>query len=185
MRLHIVVFAMFSTVFSISHAAECALKRVQIHQIAPERRDVFVGKGERVQLEFNNFSNAAEIEVFPDPPLVVRRLSQKGGACKISGGIWTRKDVFLSKDELTLLVREYSGSNDSLVFYDTRSCKRHDEIDVSNARWSVSGRKVVVGTQCQDEMLESCRSLRRQTLNGACLPAHVAKKQARVRRSEK
>ena len=173
------VFVIFSTGFSMSHAAECALKPIQIHQITPERRDVFVGKGERVQLEFNNFSTGEEIEVFPEPPLVVRRLSKKGVACKIGGGIWTRKDVFLSKDESTLLVREYSGSNDSLVFYDTGSCKRRDEIDVSGARWSVSGSKVVVGTQCQDDTLASCRSIRRQTLNGACRPAHVGKKRTR------
>jgi len=42
--------------------------------------------------------------------------------------------VHLSKDEKVLMVQEYSGSNDSLVFYGTVNCKELRRLDISGAR---------------------------------------------------
>jgi len=81
-----------------------------------------------------------------------------------------RQSVYLSADENTLLVQEFSGSNDSLVLYDTATCKKRSGIDVSGARWKVSGNRIAVGRQCSGEDMKTCRSLNEFALDKFCKP---------------
>ena len=124
-------------------AVACAYQQVPINAHAPPSLAIYSGHGKDVELQFSNEREQEPVEVFPEPPLRVldRRVNS---ACDIDGGIWVRKDVYLSADELTLLTREYSGNNEQLIFYATRTCRKLAEIDLTNARFSLERDRLVI-----------------------------------------
>ena len=150
-------------------ACDCTLVHVPVDPLEPTRKDIFLGKGKTVELRFHNENMDREVDVFPEPPLTVFRPAS-GQTCEIEGGVWVRRSVYLSTDDNTLLVQEFSGSNDSLVLYDTASCNKRSTIDVSGARWKLSGSRITVGRQCSGEDLKTCRSVTEFVLDKFCKP---------------
>jgi len=136
-----------------------SLHRLTIDPISPDRRDIFAGQGKTVRVEFHNYSDSDPVEVFPEPPLTVRRPATNT-SCEIDGGVWPRDSVFLSDDEKILVVAEFSGSSAHLLAYDTGTCKIQGNIDISNARLSVSGKEITLATRCSDNDMKSCKSRR-------------------------
>jgi len=167
-----------SAACSASRAA-CELSRVEVEQAQPQRHDQFVGHQGRMELVFHNEKRGGPVDAFPEPPLIVRNVDTKQ-ECRIEeGGIWVRGDVFLSTDGKTLMVREYSGSNDWLAFYETSNCMKVGEIDISNAKWKLRSPGIAVGQTCSGDDIESCQSLRTESLDAACRPLHSSGKAIR------
>jgi hypothetical protein len=157
---------------ALASGANCALTRVSIDPIDSNRTDLFVGKGKTIEVQFRNESTRPVVDVFPEPPLTVSNQAS-GRSCEIDGGVWVRKSVFLSPDEKILVVQEFSGSNDHLVFYDTNTCEKRREIDVSTAQWKISNDRISIGHGCSGEDMQTCRSRRVFILDKLCKPKAV------------
>jgi len=143
---------------SASTSEACSLQPVSIQPAAREPTDTYVGRTAALELRFRNDKAGGPVDVFPEPPLMVKRLDTR-----TDGGIWVRHHVWASADGRTLVTHEYSGSNDELVFYDTLSCARTAAIDVSVAQWTVDGRTVAI--------TQAGKRQSRVALDAACLPA--------------
>jgi len=137
----------------------CALHNLSIDPIEPGRRDIFAGVGHTVRVEFRNDSDRDPVRVFPEPPMTIHQLDTNK-SCDINGGIWVRDSVFLSEDEKLLVVLEFSGESNHLLAYNTGTCKRQGDIDVSDGRWSVNGSKITLGTGCTSRDITSCKKKR-------------------------
>ena len=151
-------------------AAACdgPLQPLAIQQKSPESTLVFTGKGSAVTVEFINETGRANVDEFPEPPLTIRR--KEGAACEVDGGIWVRRSAHLSKDEKVLMLQEYSGSSDSLVFYDTANCKELRRLDISSARWELSGDQLLIGKSCSGQAVSTCNRVERFEFDQSCLP---------------
>jgi hypothetical protein len=145
----------------------CGMRNLSIAPVEKTEFERYAGSGRKVQVEFRNERRGADVEVFPEPPLVVRD-RQRRKSCEIDGGNWARSGVFLSNDERHLLLLEFSGSNEALVLYDTATCRRLQEIDVSAGRWRVEPSRVVVGQGCSSRDINSCRSMFSVALGPSC-----------------
>lgn len=131
---------LFSLSFSTS-ASTCSFSKMEINPITPENNNIFSGKSDFVEIRFNSEKDDANVSVFPEPPLTIinKRL---GTECNIAGGTWVRGSVFISNDTSMLATQEFSGSNDSLIFYSTATCKKITTIDISNSSWELNGSKL-------------------------------------------
>jgi len=147
--------------------AACAhsLEEAVFHQTAvvlaqgsPAQPKQFMASGKRIAILFRSDSSAAahEIDVFPEPPVIIR--DKTGGAsCQImEGGIWVRSAVYLSADERHVVLNEYSGSASDLVSYDTRTCREVKRLDVSGMRWTVEKTRLRLGKQCTGSGMTNC-----------------------------
>jgi hypothetical protein len=168
-RWRLLSLAMFLSCAAPASAGPCKLNKLSIDPISPSNRDHLVGSGKFVDLDFINERVAEPVEVFPEPPLTVRQKAT-GKKCEIDGGIWVRNAVYLNDNEAVLATQEYSGSNDRLVFYDTATCKKKAELDVSGAVWELKASEVLVGRHCTDKNLSSCRAIQRYRLDAQCNP---------------
>ncbi len=119
------------------------LEHIAIEPIAPDRNDVYVGASELIEVQFSNFKTDGPVEAFPEPPLIVHDRRSKT-SCSIDRGVWSRKSVFISHDGSVLVTHEFSGSNDALNFYDTKTCSRRRSLDVSNATWVIDGAAIQI-----------------------------------------
>ena len=138
----VVIFA----IASISSANACTFINLPINPISPEKIDTFLGESEVIDIKFNNEKTEGKIEVFPDSPLIVTN-KKTNSTCSIDGGVWVRKDVYVSDDNTVIMAHEFSGSNDFLSFYATQSCKKIGEIDISNSMWTVEKLRISVSKQ--------------------------------------
>lgn len=118
------------------YAGNCILENLPIKPLVQGKYDAFQGKTAHLDLRFSNDANTGDVDAFPEPPLQVFHTDTKT-QCDINGGIWVRKDIFVSQGEQMLVTHEYSGSNDYLVFYRTADCSKVQEIDVSYAHWKI------------------------------------------------
>lgn len=143
------------------HATSCKLDNIPVIPLKPGQYETFHARAKSVELRFHSDSNTPDVDVFPEPPLQVLQLASNA-QCEIEGGIWVRKDVFLSQDEQILVTHEYSGSNDYLMFYKTASCAKLHELDVSEAKWQIAGNIIRVQ--------ESGKSPRKYELDASCKP---------------
>jgi hypothetical protein len=134
-------------------ACSAEYQRLNIAPSSPDSTKDFVGGHGRVKVHFQNYNGRADVEVFPEPPLTI----QAGeGRCEVDGGVWVRSSVHLSSSGRVLMVQEYSGSSDELVFYSTQSCKEELRIDVSGAKWTMSGERLLIGRGCASDIVASC-----------------------------
>lgn len=107
----------------------CRFTPVVLQPEAPRR---FAGQAAGVELRLTSERDGAEVESFPDSPLHIRSAVR---SCETEGGVWQRRGFFVAADGRTLAALESSGSNDTLVFIDTPSCRRVGRIDVSGSHW--------------------------------------------------
>lgn len=135
--------AILFAIFSVSSASACAFINIPINPISPEKIDTFLGSSENIEIRFDNEKLDGSIEVFPDSSLNVTN-KRENTSCSVEGGVWVRKDVYVSDDNGTVLAHEFSGSNDFLNFYDTRRCGKIGSIDISNSTWKLEKLNVYV-----------------------------------------
>ena len=138
--------------------------------LVPEHRGdakALVGYGKRVEVRFKTESGRDDVEVFPEPPLVI---INDGHACEVDGGVWVRVSVHLSDNEDVLMVQEFSGSNDELVFYDTSTCKELRRIDVSALRWWLEGSQLLLGSSCSGKDFDTCSDRSRHDFDDRGIP---------------
>lgn len=140
----------------------CSLQAVPIQAATDEPADTYVGRTAVLEVRFHNDKRVGPIDVFPEPPLVVKRLDSQTECTIQEGGIWVRRHVWASVGGDTLVTHEYSGSNDALVFYDTRNCARTATVDLSGRRWTVTGRAIAISKPGQRKS--------HLALSAACLP---------------
>jgi hypothetical protein len=143
------------------------LRRLPIDPLDAASRKVFAGSGRAVRVEFTNDSNRDPVKVFPEPPLTIRQLNADT-SCTIDGGVWVRDSVFLSEDEQMLVVLEFSGDLNQLIAYNTGTCKKLGQINVSGGRWAVNGSEILVGTHCATRDVHSCKKQRAIPVSKLC-----------------
>jgi hypothetical protein len=138
-----------------AHALSCNYRALAIEPTSATRAELYKGSGKSVEVSFKNEEFEKPVEAFPESSMKLRRLDS-GSQCEIDGGIWTRNAVFLSSDERMVIAKEFSGSNEQLSFYDTKSCALKAKIDVSNRAWKVESTQLTLGKACKSDHLESC-----------------------------
>ena len=141
-----------------------SFSRLSVNPVDPVKKDIFIGKGSNIEVIFRNESKNEVIDVFPEPPMTIRN-KVGGHSCDIDGGIWVRQSVWLSNDEKTLIVQEYSGSNDFLVIYDTGTCEKLNELDVSDSLWEISGDSISISHGCYDSNIDTCPTVEKHILD--------------------
>ena len=114
----------------------CRFLPVAVEPAAPGEFALYRGVLGSLSLEFRNEKRDGEVSVFPESPLVLRDV-QTGKRCEIDGGVWVRNAVYLSDDARVLMLQEFSGSSDQLVFHRTTDCRRMAALDISGAQWSL------------------------------------------------
>ncbi len=168
LRINILYFIFLVAASCVTTSAqECVLERVSIAPLATSNNTVFVGKMHSVEVRFRNESDNKEVEVFPEPPLLVTNLRTKK-QCSLDGGIWVRDGVYLSANEQLLVTHEYSGSNDFLNLYDLNTCQKINEIDISEKNFSIQGNTVLIGAECGDSAMASCKTRKQIKLDQNC-----------------
>lgn len=146
MFLRLKTAVIISAIISISSANACTFINLPINPISPDKIDTFLGKSEIIDIKFNNEKTEGNIEVFPDSPLIVTN-RKTNSTCSIDGGVWVRKDIYVSDDNMVIMAHEFSGSNDILSFYGTQTCKKTGEIDISNSTWKLEKLNISVSKQ--------------------------------------
>lgn len=166
-RIRLVIISTFLTLSASSASASpCKLEILPINPISPERSDIFVGKSNLIELQFKNEKSSGTVEVFPESPLIVKQL-KSNTSCAIEGGIWIRKFVFISADNHILITQEYTGSNDSLNFYDTQTCKKMKEIDVSQSSVNINHSSISITKKTG---IKGHRKPTTYKLDASCIP---------------
>jgi hypothetical protein len=150
-------------------ATSCSLQPVPIEPEGKEPATTYVGHTATLTLRFTNEKTTGPVDAFPEPPLRVTQ-GPAGTTCTIDdGGIWMRQHVYADAQGRVLATHEYSGSNDSLNFYDTRSCRKLATVDVSNTTWRLGAEGLAIDVQTK-----AGKQTKRVPLTGACLPAKAA-----------
>jgi hypothetical protein len=169
-------------------AAPCGYAALQINPLSAARSDIYVGQGKRIEVSFANESanevtsdvakvaTAQTVETFPESNLKIRNIATNS-ACEIDGGIWVRHAVYLNLSEHVLVAKQFSGSNESLSFYDTRTCALKSEFDVSNRAWKLERDGLRIGERCTGDQLQSCKATVLHRWRTSCV-AHYSKKPA-------
>jgi hypothetical protein len=119
----------------------CELAHITIQPEKAENGEMYSGQSNGVRVSFHNYRTTGAVTAFPEPPMVITTL-KSGAHCDVDGGIWSRNGVYVSSDGKVLVTDEYSGSYDGLVFRDVNTCKKINELDVSEAHWSIQGSQV-------------------------------------------
>lgn len=164
---------------TIVSAETCILSPLPINPMTPERTDIFIGKSKLIDVQFINEKTEGSVEVFPEPPLIIKNHKLKT-TCSIDGGVWIRKSVFVSANDGVVVTQEFSGSNDSLNFYDAKTCKKINEIDVSNSTWEIQGSEISISKQ--DALDRKKRGVMKvYHLNTSCNPVKSSNKQSERR----
>jgi hypothetical protein len=113
----------------------CRYEALTIALVAPRE---FAGRAGALEVRLESGRDGPDVQSFPDSALAIRRGDAR---CEVEGGVWQRAGMFVSADRRTLAALESSGSNDTVVFVDTASCRRVGTVDVSGTRWQfVPGR---------------------------------------------
>lgn len=150
-------------------AATCRMRPVLIEPVSDGGSGQFAGSLNAMRVSFQSERPGAEVSEFPEPPVVIRDLRTQR-SCQISdGGIWSRQGAHLSSNRRILMLHEYSGSSDTLNFYDTRTCNRLRVVDVSGQTWSVQGQHITLVAK-----EDGHPRTRRVSLGQACLPPQPA-----------
>jgi hypothetical protein len=161
MKFPVLLFPLVLSSCGHTHTVEVAFDRLPV-EVVMDVPNKFSATGKRIEIWFDSFSDAASADVdsFPEPPVVLRDRQGKS-SCKIDrGGIWARSEVYLDRTERFVLLNEFSGSASDLVSYDAQSCREIRRIDVSGARWEIAGSQALLGEQCTSNEIKSCRKVR-------------------------
>lgn len=148
----------------------CVLQKIPVISSDPARNEVYTGKGAAIEVQFRNENAPKPADIFPDPRVTVKNITT-AESCDIKdgSGIWSGKAVYLEASEHVLVLNEYSGSSDTLIFYDPKTCRRLAELDVSNRRWEIATDRIRTGQACGGNEVNSCRHIQEWMLNKHCV----------------
>lgn len=135
--------------------AACSFAPLTINPLNDSHVFVYVGRGKNVEVSFVHDATTQNGETFPDSTLKIRR-TENSTVCEVDDGIWVRNAVYLSSDGKMLLAKLFSGSSESLGFYDTHTCALKDRVDISNRAWDIEAKGLLTGEHCADNTLRSC-----------------------------
>ena len=121
-----------------------------------------------IEVQFRNENTPKPAEVFPDPLGTIKNLeAAKSCDIKDGHGIWS--SVYLDANEQVLILNAYSGSSDTLYFYDPKTCHKLAELDVSGKSWEISGDRVRTHQYCMGDDVTPCPSIQEFRLDNHCL----------------
>jgi hypothetical protein len=113
---------------------------------------IFVGETKTLELHFFTYTygeqRASQIDGFTEIPVTITN-RKTFRSCAIDGGIWVRKEIYLSADERILILGEHSGAYGGLTAYDTQTCR---EI-----------RRMETACDCDDTRCTPCKEINLQT----------------------
>lgn len=164
-----------ATLSAQAAGASCGYTALDVKAPDAARISPYVGQGQRIEVQFDNESTDAQIETFPESNLKIRRRDSKA-VCEVDGGIWVRSAVYASRSERVLAAKHFSGSNEFLGFYDTRTCAVKTQIDVSGRAWRLEAGGLRVGSQCAGNDLASCKTSTLRRWGAECVPRRTAKR---------
>ena len=153
---------------TLGYERPCSFKRLVIAPITPGHSEIYPGDARTLRIRFHNYTQSDTVTAFPEPPLEIIQLRTQKQCSITEGGIWVRDSIFLSSDERLLMSLEYSGESNHLLIYDTASCGRVGDIDVSGAAWLLKGDRLTIGSGCRSRDLATCSSKRVVTLGKFC-----------------
>lgn len=149
-------------------AGPCRYDAVRIDPAPAGQMKTFAGTRNGVTLTFTNEADRKEIDAFPEPPVTVRT---RGKSCEITdGGIWARGGVHVSRDGRRLMLHEYTGGNDMMVFYDAATCAKRGEIVTTGSYVTPVAGGLRFDSECSGEDRTSCGKHTRTRLTSQCLP---------------
>ena len=121
-------------------------------------------------MHFRNEDAPNPAEVFPDPLVTVKNVKTAKSCDILDGsGIRSDKSVYLDTSNRMLILYQYSGSNDFLIFYDPNTCQKLTEIDVSGKSWEISGDRISTHQYCMGNDLTPCPTIQEFKLDNRCL----------------
>ena len=148
----------------------CKLQNIPVVSADPSRNNIYYGRRGNYEVQFRNENAPTPTDNFPDPMVTVKNITS-GKSCDIkdASGIWAGESVYLDMKQRVLLLNEYSGSSDTLIFYDPAQCRKLDELDVSGKRWEVASDRIRIGRECEDDDINTCRHIDEMNLDSRCL----------------
>lgn len=163
-------FVIFAILFTANvNAGSCTLINLPINPISPEPSDIYTGQSSVVEVQFHNDKVTGTVDVFPEPPLTINN-RKFNTSCAIDGGVWARNAVYISNDDSVVVMHEFSGSNDSLNFYSTQSCKKLNEIDISNSTWNIKESEISIAKQGVSNSKKQATKPTIYQLDASCKP---------------
>ena len=147
---------------------DCALKKIPIVSTDPSRNEIYVARTATTEVQFRNEDAPNPAEVFPEPLVRVKNLkTTKSCDIKDGSGIWS--SAYLDVNERVLVLNGYSGSKDTLYFYNPATCQKLAELDVSGKSWEIFEDRIRTQQYCMGNDLTPCPSSQEFKLNHRCL----------------
>jgi hypothetical protein len=150
---------------AISH--ECMLNQLSVTPKTDGDFGWYSGLTEKYIVEVQNFKPSEDVDVFPEPPLIIKsRMSEH--VCTIDGGVWKKDGFYTSLDESTIFVFEFSGERSSLISYNLATCAQKAALDVSGLRWTIDKNRITLIAECRRGAPKHCRPKREVVLGNDC-----------------
>ena len=147
---------------------DCALKKIPIVSTDPSRNETYAARTVTTEVQFRNEDAPNPAEVFPEPLVTVKNLTTtKSCDIRDGSGIWS--SVYVDVNERVLVLNGYSGSRDTLYFYNPNTCQKLTELDVSGKSWEISGDRIRTHQYCMGNDLTPCPSTQEFKLDNRCL----------------
>jgi len=155
--------------FVNADAPSCTFTRVPVISTDAKQNEYYVARGRAFAIQFQNEDAPNPAKVFPEPKVIIANTGAHS-RCEITGepGIWSGDDVYLNDAESVVLLNEYGGSNAFLKLFDTATCGRIAELDVSGKLWKISGSTLLTGAHCSGDTVETCLDKSTISLNAYC-----------------
>lgn len=154
---------------SQSLAKDCALQKIPIVSTDSSRNEIYAARTVTIEVQFRNEDAPNPAEVFPDPLVTVKNLTT-AKSCDIKDGYGIWSSVYLDANERALILNEYSGSSQILLFYDPKTCRKLAKLDVSGKSWEISGDRIRTHQYCMGDDIAPCPSTQEFRLDNRCLP---------------
>ncbi|QQR75879.1 MAG: hypothetical protein IPJ17_10020 [Holophagales bacterium] len=157
---------------SAAEVGVCGLRRLPIEPRDPGSRAWYVSPGRTLRLEHWSFNEVQDPDRFTDGP--IRVIHADGRHCEIDSDNYTA-ELRLSADEHTLVVVEFSGSNEWVRLYDTASCRRRSELPVGE-QLVFDGDTLRDAGSCEmrDARVGTCRPASVRRFDATCVPVRSA-----------
>lgn len=166
----LLLFSLFGCHSLQAQNQACILKNIPVASIDPSRNDIYIAKSYTFEIQFHNENAPNPADIFPDPLIKIRKIATNEFCEIIDGyGIWSGRSVYLDTSEQTLVLNEFSGSSDTLIFYNPRTCHRLMEFNVSNKLWKILADRIRTGNNCLTETIDSCSHIQEFFLDKQCL----------------
>jgi|GEM_PF-985914 len=103
---------------------------------------LFIARGQRIHVLFHSYDkNTAsdDVEIFLKSPLIVTDHKAARSCAITDTQDWLRGQVYLNSDERYLLAGGRKGSSHYVTSYDTRTCQKIRQLEISAESWRIDG----------------------------------------------